>query len=91
MREEGDGHTVLPNTKAKLAELFVLLTLSEIIPQKTSKLAFMDEEWVQLEGKQRRAGAPSSLLHASSHAAVFGFTALVSHGVLASVRPLRSL
>lgn len=80
-----------PNTKAKLAELFVLLTLSEIIPQKTSELAFMDEEWVQLEGKQRSAGAPSSLLHASSHAAAFGFIALVSHGVLASVRPLPSL
>lgn len=87
----GAGHTVLPNTKAMSEELFVLLTLSEIIPRKTSKLAFTDEEWVQLEGKKQSVSAPRSLPHASSHSATFGFIALDSHGVLVLVQRLPSL
>lgn len=82
---------MLPNTKATSEELFVLLTLSEIIPWKTSELAFTDEGWVQLEGKKQSIGAPRSLPHASSHSATLGFIALDSHGVLALVQLLPSL
>lgn len=52
------------NIKSMSVQLSVLLTVSEIIPRQTSKLAFKNEEWGQLEGKQHSAGAPApTLMH----------------------------
>lgn len=89
----GGGRRSLCATEHKelvYAELSVLLTRSEIIPRQTSKLAFKDEKYGQLEGKRHSAAAPSSFPRASSHAAAFGFIALVSGGVLGSLRQLLS-
>lgn len=64
MQEERDRHCVPLNIKSMSVQLSVLLTVSEIIPRQTSKLAFKNEEWGQLEGKQHSASAPApTLMH----------------------------